>query len=102
MEAFNQRFRRQTNDCHLMAYLLNPNTISDDEIPIYSEKDWRTRAYAFFIHHGLNGPTAIRELNDFCKKARNFVPFSWIWTLDDLKEFWENAASLALIIGLIV
>jgi len=99
MEAFNQRFRRQTNDCHLMAYLLNPNTVSDDEIPTYSEKDWRERAYAFFVHHGLNGPAAIRELNDFRKKARNFVPFSWIWSLDDPKEFWENAASLAPTIG---
>ncbi len=99
MVAFDKRFRRQTNDCHLMAYLLNPNTVGDDEIPTYSESDWRARAYAFFIHHGLNGPAAMRELNDFRKKARKFAPFTWIWTLDAPKEFWENAASLAPTIG---
>jgi hypothetical protein len=98
MEAFEKRFKRQTNDCHLMAYLLNPATVGDDEIPGYI--NWHERAYAFFVHRQIEPVSALKELNEFRGKTRRFYPKLWCWELaKDAGVFWNSATTLAPTIG---
>jgi hypothetical protein len=98
MEAFEKRFKRQTNDCHLMAYLLNPATVGDDEIPGYI--NWHERAYAFFVHRQIEPVSALKELNEFRGKTGRFYPKLWCWELaKDAGVFWNSATTLAPTIG---
>jgi hypothetical protein len=99
-EAFEKRFKRQTNDCHIMAYLLNPNTIGDNSIPGFEEGDWRQRAYAFFVHHRVDPIPAMKELEEFRTKTGRFNPSFWCWTLSESPAtFWANASPSSPTIG---
>jgi hypothetical protein len=71
--VFETQFKRQTNDCHLIAYLLNPATVGDDEIPS-QDIDWRAKAYAFFVHHKIEPVAALKELDEFRTKTGRFYP----------------------------
>jgi hAT family C-terminal dimerisation region len=101
-EAFEKRFKRQTNDCHLMAYLLNPATVGDNmnEIPGYQDINWHERAYAFFVHHQIEPVSALKELDEFREKTGRFYSKLWCWQLaEDASVFWNSATILAPTIG---
>ena len=99
-EAFKKRFKRQTNDCHLMAYLLNPATVGDDKIPGYQNTDWYQHAYAFFVHHRIKPIPALKELDEFRGKTGRFYSKLWCWELaEDASVFWNSATTLAPTIG---
>jgi hypothetical protein len=96
--AFEKRFKRQTNGCHLLAYLLNPATVGDDEIP--GCQDWHAQAYAFFVHHQIEPIPALKELDEFRGKTGRFYPKLWCWQLaENATVFWNSATSLAPTIG---
>ncbi len=99
-EAFEKRFKRQTNDCHIIAYLLNPNTVGDNDIPGFQEGEWRQRAYAFFVHHRVDPIPAMKELEEFRTKTGRFNPLFWCWTLSESPAtFWTNASPSSPTIG---
>lgn len=91
---FEQRYKRQINELHTMAYLINPATIGDDEIPY--QAGWRSTAMEFFSRYDLDHFKAMNELNEFRAKTGRFHAECSLWKLKDSAHlFWTSAIDIA-------
>jgi hypothetical protein len=114
------RMHRQITDLHIVAYFINPSTITDDQIPGITYHEAITRAHRCLLKYvkqddrgfkqrtfealtsGMitGGDKAIGDLLQFRRREGNWNINSGIWRLSsDLTAFWDRGCIISSELG---
>jgi hypothetical protein len=93
---FEKRFKRQVTDTYIVAHLLNPKMVDDNDIPFHTEAEWRGILYKFFQRQGIELVAATKEFDEFRNQTARFAHKNTIWKfIEDPAVFWRQAATFA-------
>ena len=94
--SFSSTFLRQTEDIHLVAYLLNPATAGDDDIPFYTAVEITGVLHTFFKRQGIDNPHGMGQTLELRYPEERFHHGHFIWEYKhDMRTFWKVARSIA-------
>ena len=92
------RYKTQIDELHVMAYLINPQTIDDHDNQLFNVADWRQLASSFLEDQlgDEQGQLALLELVQFRDRTGPFSRASYIWkAASSVQNFWQLATAIA-------
>jgi hypothetical protein len=95
-QVLKPRFLRQTDDIHIVAYLLNPTTTGDDDIPFHTAMEVTHILHTFFKKQGINNEHGMGQILEFRYREERFHNGHFIWDYkNNMRIFWKAARSIA-------
>ena len=95
-QIFKARFLRQTGDIHIVAYLLDPTTLGDDDIPFYTAAEVTGILHNFFKRQGIDNQYGMTQTLEFRYREERFHNGHFIWEYKhNMRTFWKVARSIA-------
>lgn len=95
-QTLKPRFLRQTGDIHIVAYLLNPTTLGDDEIPFHTNVEVTGILHNFFKRQGIDIQHGMGQILEFRYREERFHCGHFIWEYkQNMRTFWKVARTIA-------
>jgi hypothetical protein len=95
-QTFKPCFLRQTEDIHIVAYLLNPATAGDHDIPSYTAAEITSILHKFFKRQGIDNQNGMGQTLELRYREGRFHYGHFIWEYKhDMQPFWKVAKSIA-------
>jgi len=95
-QTFKPRFLRQTEDIHIIAYLLNPITAGDDDIPFHTAIEITSILHKFFKRQGIDNQNGMGQTLELRYREERFHHGHFIWEYKhNMRTFWKVARSIA-------
>jgi hypothetical protein len=95
-QTFKPRFLRQTEDIHIVAYLLKTATGGNDDIPFYTAVEISSILHKFFKRQGIDNQNGMGQTLELRYHEERFHYGQFIWDYKhNMRTYWKVARSIA-------